>query len=615
MQKELKNIISQFKEDEASLNKIIVSVFIKANRIKVKNNALIKSLLISDRSLLNKHVYQLNCAFNFDDVIEAFELAIPSREKVINGSVYTPNYIKNFIVEHSLKKVQKQHHKILVADISCGCGAFLFTVANKLRTETGRPLYQIFKDNIFGLDISKSSINRVKILLSLLAISNGEDKTTFKFNLHTANALSFNWVSKENKVRDNKGFDMIVGNPPYVRAKNIDDISKAMLSNWAVTESGNPDLYIPFFEIGLQNINKNGVLGYITVNSFYKSVNARELRKYLQKNNHELSIIDFGHEKIFGNKSVYTCICLIKKKHANAIAFKKENSISLIKNGTRSFTQIAYKDLSYQRGWLLNDKRIISNIKRIEAAGSSLGELYKIRNGIATLSNNTYIFKPIAETDNYFILLQNGKQYEIEKDICRDIIKPNILKYEHEIERVKEKLIYPYTNSINPLSLMEEKRLKTNFPKAYKYLLDNKDNLKKRDKGNGDYGAWYAFGRNQALSDYGFKLLFPYMAKIPHFVFTDQKDMLIYCGYAIFNESADELKLLKRILESKVFEYYMTHTSKPYSAGYFSYAKNYVKNFGICDINISERTYLLGCENKRSIDDLLINKYNIDIKL
>lgn len=611
MQKEFKQIINQFKEVESSLNKIIVSVFIKSNSIKVKNNALIKSLLISENSPLHKYLVYSTFKFGFDDLIEAFELAIPTGEKVINGAVYTPNYIKNFIVEHSLNKIQKEHQSVLAADIACGCGAFLFTIANKLKAETDKTFYQIFKYNIFGLDISESSIKRTEILLSILALANGEDRKEFVFNLHCANSLSFDWFKHEAKVKANDGFDLVVGNPPYVRAKNIDKASKTLLSNWAVTKAGNPDLYIPFFEIGLKQLNESGVLGYITINSFYRSVNARELRKYLQHKKFDLSIIDFGHEKIFEGKSAYTCICLISKNQTTSISFKKENSKTLVGNGIKLFSHIPYKDLNSERGWLLNDKRIIENIKRIEVAGKSLGASYKIRNGIATLSNDTYIFKPVAETEYYFVIAHNGKQYEIEKAICRDIIKPNILKYEHEIEAVKEKLIYPYTNGINSLSLMNEKHLKTNFPKAYKYLLDNKDTLQKRDKGNGDYRAWYAFGRTQALCDNGFKLLFPYMAKSPHFVFTDQKDMLIYCGYAVFDESADELKFLKRILESSVFDYYMVNTSKPYSAGYFSYAKNYVKNFGICELNQKEKYFLSNGATQKEVNEFLIDKYEL----
>lgn len=613
MEKEFKNIINQFKEDEFSLNKIIVSAFIKSNSIKVKNNTLIKALLISVDSPLHKYLVHSSFKFGFDDLIEAFELAIPIGEKVINGAVYTPNYIKNFIVGHSLRKIKKAHHTVLAADISCGCGAFLFTIANKLRAETGKTFYQIFKNNIFGLDISQSSINRTQILLSILALSHGEDRKEFVFNLHCANSLSFDWFKHEEKIKANKGFDLVVGNPPYVRAKNIDKASKIILSNWSVTRAGNPDLYIPFFEIGLKQLNENGVLGYITVNSFYRSVNARELRKYLQQKKFDLSIIDFGNEKIFDGKSAYTCICLISKKQSSSISFKKENSKTLVDNGIKRFSQIPYKDLDSQRGWLLNDKRIIENIKRIEAAGKALGTSYKIRNGIATLSNSTYIFKPISETHNYYLLAQNGKLYEIEKSICRDIIKPNILKYEHEIESVKEKLIYPYTNGINPLSLMNEKHLKTNFPKAYKYLLANREDLQKRDKGNGDYGAWYAFGRTQALCDNGYKLLFPYMAKHPHFVFTDQKDMLIYCGYAVFDESPTELKILKRILESSVFDYYIVNTSKPYSSGYFSYAKNYVRNFGICELNQNEKYFLANGATQKEVNEFLINKYQLHL--
>ena len=149
MHKEFKNIINQYSDDEGTLNKIIVSTFINSNSIHVNNNELIKSLLIDDSSPLFKFTVFSIGKFTFDDVIEAFEQAIPSGEKVINGAVYTPNYIKNFIVEHSLKKVQKIKEAVLTADISCGCGAFLFTIANKLKAETSKSFYQIFKDNKF----------------------------------------------------------------------------------------------------------------------------------------------------------------------------------------------------------------------------------------------------------------------------------------------------------------------------------------------------------------------------------------------------------------------------------------------------------------------------------
>jgi len=613
MQKEIKHILKQFKENEHKLNQIVVTLFLYTNSIKVKNNTLIKSLLLSDKELTSSIMKSFVTQFGMVDVIQAFELAIPAKEQTINGAVYTPKNIKDFIVQKTLTKVKKRQESIIAGDISCGCGAFLYTLAKQLHLEIGNSYKEIFKNNLYGLDISSSSINRTKILLSLLAVSEGEDEKEFSFNLYVANALSFDWLNHVPVIKKNKGFDLIVGNPPYVRAKNLEEQTKKLLNNWSVTKSGNPDLYIPFFEIGQKYLQPNGILGYITVNSFYKSMNARALRKYFKEKSADLQIIDFGHEKIFGSKSAYTCICLISNKPSRNIAFIRSSSSQLGKIKEADFHKIPYKSVNSHRGWVLSNSKVVENINKIENCGPSLDDLYIIKNGIATLSNNIYIFRPIRETKNYFIFHKKGKEYKIEKDICRDIIKPNILKHENEIEQLKEKLIYPYTNGITPLRLMDEDYFKGNYPNAYSYLLDFKKDLLQRDKGNGDYGAWYAFGRTQALTDIGYKLMFPYMAREPHFIYTDQMDMLIYCGYAIFSESKDELLLLKKILQSSVFDYYIKHTSKPYSAGYFSYAKNYVKNFGICELDEDEKNFVLSTNNKNQIDSFLENKYSVSI--
>lgn len=605
MQNKLRYIITKFKEDEDLLNKLVVSAFIKTNSIVVEKNILIKSFLI-ENALIEGFP-----SFTFDDIIEAFELAIPEEEKVINGAVYTPTFIKEFIVKYSLSQLQKPFYQILASDISCGCGGFLFTLSQKIHSNTKKSYKEIFKENIYGLDISASSINRAEILLSLLALSEGEDESNFEFNLFVANALSFNWFEQNCRVQKNNGFDLIVGNPPYVRAKNIDKISKELLKNWKVTSSGNPDLYIAFFEVGIKYLNETGILGYITINSFFKSINARELRKHLQQNEYGIKIIDFGHEKIFIGKSAYTCICFITKEKSDFVFYKKGCGVDLFKSEDFISNSIAYKDLDYHKGWLLNDNNVIDAIKRIESTGKILGEKYKIRNGIATLSNDTYIFKPIEEDDKYYILSKDNKRYKIEKAICKDIIKPNILKDEIEIKNLLEKVIYPYNTVSNVLTLYEEEYFVNNFPNAYKYLTDYKEVLSQRDKGEGDYAAWYAFGRTQALSDRGYKLLFPYMAKSPHFIFTDNRDMLIYCGYAIFDESIEELKILKKILESKVFEFYIKNTSKPYSGDFYSYAKNYVKNFGICNLTDLEKAFISGALTKDEIDDFLIDKYGL----
>jgi hypothetical protein len=507
-----------------------------------------------------------------------------------------------------------------VSDIACGTGAFLYTVAQEIKQKTNRSYFDIFKQNIYGLDISDYTITRAKILLSLLAITNGEDEKEFEFNLLVGNALNFDW---NNQINQFKGFDIVIGNPPYVRAKNLSEETKTLLSNWEVTKTGNPDLYIPFFEIGLKYLKPSGILGYITVNTFKRSVNARNLREYFKTNLFDLKILDFGSSQIFANKSTYTCIVFIEKEKSNEVKYQKITGKDFLNKKIANFTRINYKLLNTKKGWILNKPDVLENINKIESIGIPLGDKFPIRNGLATLSNDVFIFKPVNEDENYFYH-QNGKLHKIEKGICRDVIKPNRLKTESEIPTLKEQIIFPYYQENAQANLFgyksnkkiafEEDYFKTNFPNAYKYLEGNKVQLLNRDKGKNKKYKWFEFGRTQALNDLGKKLLFPYMAGQPYFVYTDQDDLLLYAGYAVYFDSERELKVLKRILESKLFWYYIKKTSKPYSGNYFALAKNYVKDFGICNLNENEKNYLLATESIEERNDFLFKKYNINPK-
>lgn len=623
--KDISKFLNELSDNLTIVNKLIVGAYIQFNNINIKNNKLILSCIKeNDKETIKTFINLIklkNGKFDFEDVIHLFETSIPTKDVSVNGAVYTPNYIKEYIVKETLNKIENSDlPNIKVSDIACGTGAFLYTVAQQIKKKSNKSYSDIFKQNIYGLDISDYTITRAKILLSLLAISNGEDEKEFDFNLMVGNALDFDW---NKNIKKFNGFDVVLGNPPYVRAKNLSEETKSLLSNWEVTKTGNPDLYIPFFEIGLEYLNPNGILGYITVNTFKRSVNARNLREYFKTNLFDLKIIDFGSSQVFANKSTYTCIVFIQKKKSNEVKYQKISATDFINKKVSGFTRINYNLLNTKKGWILNKPDVLENINKIENIGTPLGDKFPIRNGLATLSNDVFIFKPVSEDENYFYH-QNGKLHKIEKGICRDIIKPNRLKTEVEIPVLKEQIIFPYYPESTTVNLsdfksnkkiaFEEDYFKTNFPEAYKYLEGNKVQLLNRDKGKNEKYKWFEFGRTQALNDLGKKLLFPYMAGQPYFVYTDQDDLLLYAGYAVYFDSERELKVLKRILESKVFWYYIKKTSKPYSGNYFALAKNYVKDFGICNLNENEKNYLLTTDSSEDRNDFLFKKYNINPK-
>jgi hypothetical protein len=584
------------------MNSLVVTAFLRCHHLEAGTGFLAQFVD------LDPDVEALPCSISLEDVITIFELAIPGAERTTNGAVYTPSYIRNYIVRQVLHSTTRPLDICLCADIACGCGAFLYTLAEIIHKRTQLPFATIYH-HLFGVDISEMSITRAKILLSLVALLHGEYIKDEDFNLYCGNTLTFDFMSLP-VVQENDGFDIVVGNPPYVRSKHIDAATKLLLPRWQTSRTGNSDLYIPFFEIGMSVLREDGILGYITVNTFFKSVNARALRRYFHENQVSLSIIDFGEQLVFKKKLAYTCLTFLSKTQSDSLLYAKAELTDVETQNNFVYSHINYNILDDHRGWNLNHSEVLNNIRLIENAGEALGDLYVIKNGIATLANDVYIFRPTRVDDNFYYLSRKGCEYPIEKGICRDIIKPNILKTEAEIAEKEEKIITPYDDNSNVIA---EKYFISNYPQAYAYLQSCRNILDARDKGEGDYGAWYAFGRTQAIADSGKKLLFPYMSDLPHFVYMPQKDMMIYCGYAIYSESETELLFLKRVLESSVFDYYMRHTSKPYSTGYYSYAKNYVKSFGIYPFSDKQKQYLLSLESKEDIDSYMRELYGVTI--
>ncbi|MBB6372284.1 Eco57I restriction-modification methylase domain-containing protein [Chryseobacterium shigense] len=594
------------------VDRLIISAFLYINKIDVLHNQFVIDYLITENDedyftleefikLIKKEKDYLD----IEDVIELFEFVISPSDRIVNGAIYTPSEIREYIISETFNKNINVLQQVKIADISCGCSGFLYTAAVELNRLTGNNYQSIFQNQIFGLDIQEYSVTRSKLLLSLLALKEGEDIEEFYFNIHQGDALTFRW---DQYYDDFEGFQIIVGNPPYVCARNLDDAVKENLQNWIVCNSGNPDLYIPFFQIGFENLSINGVLGYITMNTFFKSLNGRSLRRYFEDNMIGVKIIDFGTQQIFKSKSTYTCICFLENTQKNHVQYYRSVKKELPEDAN-DFKTIYYGDLNAKKGWNLHNNKIIS---RIEAVGKSFGEIYSTRHGIATLKNDIYIFKPVAE-DNDFYYLQNGDLYPIEKGICKDILNSNKLSRSINFEEVKEKVLFPYDNKIKPKAL-DEDFLKEMYPNAYEYFKRKKKILAMRDKGKGEYEKWFAFGRTQSLEQIGNKIFFPkFSDKIPTYLISSDVDLLFYNGQAIVGHTVEEMIVIKKILQSRLFWFYIKSTSKPYSSEYYSLNGNYMKNFGIPNFNEEEINFLMSEENQEIIDVFLEDYYGVHL--
>lgn len=605
--------LSQYSTIPKDVDRLIISAFLVINKLKPQKNKLLNTYLIkcdeSEQYTSLMHFIQaINSdtkEFGFEELIELFEFVISPADRIINGAIYTPQIVRNYIVSEAFEKISTLNSSFKISDISCGCGGFLFNASVELKNRTGKAYSEIFKNSIFGLDIQEYSVNRTKFLLSLLALQSGEDIEEFHFNLFQGDSLDFDWTTK---INDFKGFSIIIGNPPYVCARNLDKKTVEKLKNWEVCQSGNSDLYIPFFQIAIENLAKNGTLGFITMNSFFKSLNGRSLRAYFQRKKLAISIIDFGSEQVFKSKNTYTCICFIENKEQQFISYAESERKKLSEK--LYFENIQYNILDSKRGWNLKNNRTVS---KIESTGVPFGELYQTRHGIATLKNDIYIFRPVDEDDKFFYL-KNGSHYKIEKGICKDIVNSNKLSREVSLNKLKEKVIFPYDRQKKP-KLLDENLMMENFPEAYNYLENKKNILSERDKGKGNYENWFAYGRTQSLEKVKNKMFFPkYSDRTPNFIISSDEDLLFYNGLAVVGSSETEMKILKKILESSVFWYYIRSSSKPYSSDYYSLNGNYLKNFGICLLTDAEKNFLIEENDQTKLNEFFEDKYELILK-
>ncbi len=608
MNKNELKFLTKYTQKTDEINRLVVSVFLIQNNVKCSKNKLINSLSIkkddSDFSLfmlLNKKIK----IKSLEDLIEVFEFIISPADKIVNGAVYTPEAIREYIVKNSINLEQNTLPSI--CDLACGCAGFLLTAANFLHNNLHINYRDIYKNQIYGVDIEKYAVERSKILLTLAAVLAGEDADSFEFNIFTGNALSFDWRQHCGKDK----FDVIVGNPPYVCSRHLNDETLKLLKKFKTCNVGHPDLYIPFFEIGVEMLAPNGVLGFITMNTFFKSVNGRNLRHFLNSGELHLEILDFGSIPVFKSKSTYTCICIVKKKSSDFINyFRMKSKICF---SEIMLTPVARQLLDNSNGWNLTSVDII---KKIENTGEPLGNIYDTSSGIATLKNDVYIFSPVRENKTFYFLQSDSVEYKIEKNVCTKIVNSNKISSEKSFSENIQYVIFPY--DIETKKLLAEDFFKKNYPYAYKYLESKKAILRTRDKGKKTYTYWYAFGRNQGFVFNQGKLFFPHIATeafVP--VYCDDNDMLFYNGMAAMAKDTNSLLFLKKIMETCIFWFYILSTSKPYGTNHYSLAHNYIKKLGIPRISQEELNVVIE-KSCAEFEKWLIQQYDLtseDVKI
>ena len=274
----------------------------------------------------------------------------------------------------------------------------------------------ILKNNIFGVDLNEESVEITKLSLWLKTAKKTDPLTSLDNNIRCGNSLigdeniagekAFKWEVEFKEIMDNGGFDIVIGNPPYVSAESISDVEKKYFEKKYISAFGRMNLYIIFYELGLKILKKEGLLSYITPYTVLKNKYYIELRKIILNEYCLLEIVDFKNQKIFEDAVVDSIIMTIKNSKEN----KEINVISEITD----FLKRAFKHQNIEKSLFLKNTDFsfdINNNTLLEKVNDNtvlLKEIVSFKQGIITGNNKEYL----KDTDmNGFVKIIQGKDF------------------------------------------------------------------------------------------------------------------------------------------------------------------------------------------------------------
>lgn len=564
-----------------------------------------------------------------------------------DGIFYTPDYIVRYIVDNSLgaylrdeeerlktefklkgditdksyeKREQQAYSKyqeflqnVKVVDPACGSGAFLVYVFDYLLAENkrvasilGNNLFSgedyikfILQNNIYGVDLNDESVEITKLSLWLKSAQKGKKLTTLDNNIKCGNSLiddseiagekAFNWQAEFPEIFGKGGFDVVVGNPPYVKLQNINSVdavqTKYFERNYEVA-SGRFDLYVLFIEKALSIINKKGVASYILPHKFLGSEFGTATRKYLADKKAVERIVHFGSHKVFADASTYTCIIELSKNNKQ-LSFSQVNPHDI--QSSIIFSTIDYQELS-GGAWLLLDTSSTAIINKIKGQKNKLGDMFsRVSRGVVTGADSIFIIKGRIVGGNFV-----GFSKELNGDVTLEnsLVKPllmgsSVSRYTHNSNDTY--LVYPHELNGGKTVPISEERLSNEYPLTYAYLSQFKDQLvakKIKYKTNPTY--WYSLHNSREISVFeNRKITTPYLAKYANMTievsgaYTNDKNTNL-----VFRESdTKEQNALFGILNSKLIWYYIASTGSEFSGGYFAFTNIYLEPITFPDIS------------------------------
>ncbi len=423
-------------------------------------------------------------------------------------------------------------------------------------------MHQILENNIFGVDINMESVSITKLSLWLRLAERKQRLNDLSENIKQGNSLiddksiderAFDWKTNFVQVwnidkSEKSGFDLVLGNPPYVRQELLPETHKKYYEKrYPHVYSGIADLYVYFYAKGLELLKENGTLGFITPNKWFKTKYGEGLRKTLRILQIE-QIIDFFELRVFEDASTEPQIIILKKNISdNDFYYFPITKALLGEKGVADFDEKLNEPLIVEKKNFTDSEWIFATGEKQAIFDKILGKNTPFNLQALNEYTDFNIYRGVLTGLNKaFIIDRKTKEQLIKKDArSAELIKPYIMPTDIKKWHLENNNEYFIINTGYQTEISEN-----TYPAIFKHLKKFEKELSARqDKGKTLYNL-------RACNYYDEfdkpKIIYIHTALNHYFYYDTEGYYLNNSAYFITNADL----FLCAFLNSKLFDFY-----------------------------------------------------------
>ncbi|CAD5940827.1 Modification methylase BstVI [Planktothrix rubescens] len=374
------------------------------------------------------------------------------------------------------------------------------------------------------------------------------------------------------------GFDIVIGNPPYVRQEQIKEF-KPILQKQFDCYTGVADLFVYFFERGYQLLNTGGVLSYICSNKYFRSGYGEKLRDFLGKNTTIQQLIDFGDTDVF-TAIAYPSIILFSKEKASkdaqlkALSWQQTEDLKDFPSVFDAQNFLMPQSALKADGWRLENTQVLDLLAKLRNAGKPLGEYVngKFYRGILTGFNEAFV---IDRATRDKLIAEHSSSAEVIKPLLRG----------RDVKRWRvdyQDLWLIFTRRGTDIK---------KYPAIEKYLGQYRNRLTAGVEGGRKAGSyqWYDIQDNVAYWQEfeQIQIVWGNLATSPQFAIASSGFYI--CAPANLIVSEHEKYFLLAILNSQITQYIVSQNAAVRQGGFLEFKPMYVSQIPIATATKAEQ--------------------------